>query len=87
MPKLFLQHVMWYYPQPMDGHRLVPICDDVMPLGIMDRKLSHARQDTGNCQIGFPKDSESPVHPPMLEQGPSKLGRVLEPIRDHLDRG
>ena len=36
-----------------------------------------------NCQW-FPKRlTESPVRPPMLEQGPSESGKVLEPIRDH----
>ena len=37
----------------------------------------------GHCRIGSPADPELPVHPPMLEQGPSESGRVLEPIRDH----
>ena len=44
----------------------------------------HALRGMGHYRIGSPKDLESPVRPPMLEQGPSKSGRVLEPIRDHL---
>ena len=40
----------------------------------------HARR--GMCHIGSPKDSVSPVRPPMLEQGPSESGRVVEPIHD-----
>ena len=43
----------------------------------------HARRSMGHYRIGSPKDSESPVCPPMLEQGPSESGRVLEPICDH----
>ena len=43
----------------------------------------HARRGMGHYRISSPTDLESPVCPPMLEQGPSKLVRVLEPIRDH----
>ena len=40
----------------------------------------------GMChyQIGSPQDSELPACPPVLEQGPSKLGRISEPIYDHV---
>ena len=40
----------------------------------------HAHHGMGHYQIGSPADSVSPVCPPMLEQGSSELGRVLEPI-------
>ena len=42
----------------------------------------HARRNMGHFKIGSPNGSESPARPPMLEQGPSKPGRVSEPIRD-----
>ena len=44
----------------------------------------HARRGKGHYRISSPEDSVLPVHSPMLEQGPSELGRVLEPICDHL---
>ena len=47
----------------------------------------HAHRGMGHYQIGSPKDSESPVCSPMLQQGPSESERVLEPICDHLDCG
>ena len=42
----------------------------------------HARRGMGHYRIGYLTDLESPVPPPMLEQGPSKSGSMLEPIHD-----
>ena len=44
----------------------------------------HARCGMGHYQIGSPEDSVWPACPPMLDQVPSELGRVLEPIRNCL---
>ena len=42
----------------------------------------HARRGMGHYRIGSPQDLGSPDRPPMLDQGSSKSGRVLEPIRE-----
>ena len=46
--------------------------------------VRHARHGVGHYQICSPEDSVLLVCPPMLEQGPSELEKVLEPIRNCL---
>ena len=63
--------------------RIINASDDLTKALGLVLHSQHARRSMGHYRIGSPKDSESPVCPPMLEQGPSESGRVLEPICDH----